>query len=1162
MICTACGAENRPGRKFCSACGAPLARACPACGAANDPGDRFCGECGAQLDPAPPAAAATEPATERRLVSILFADLVGFTARSEDQDPEEVRDLLSRYFDAARRVIERYGGTVEKFIGDAVMAVWGTPVAQEDDAERAVRAALDLVAAVPELDPRLQARAGVLTGEAAVTVGAEGQGMVAGDLVNTASRVQGAAAAGTVLVGEATKRASDAAIAYEAEGARDLKGKVEPLPLWRAVRVVAGRGGEGRSLGLEPAFVGREAEFRLVKDLFHASADEGKARLVSVIGVAGLGKSRLTWEFEKYIDGLVERVYWHRGRCLAYGEGVAYWALGEMVRMRAGILEEEPPGSAVAKLQASLAEHVSDEDERSWLEPRLAHLLGLEERTAPDREDLFSAWRLFFERLAEQQPTVLVFEDLHWADAGLLDFVEYLLEWSRNHRLFVLTLARPELMDRRPNWGTGKLSFTSVYLEPLSDDEIEELLDDLVPGLPGEVRQRIGERSEGVPLYAVETVRMLLDRELLAREGDDYRPAGPLDELEVPETLHALIAARLDGLTAEERRVLADASVLGKTFTTRALAALTGLSESELEPILASLVRKEILTRETDPRSPERGQHAFLQDLLRQVTYETLARADRKVRHLAVAEFLETGWASEEEEIVEVIAAHYLEAYRVDPEADDAPEIRTKALELLARAGERASSLAASEEAQRYFEQAAALAEDPLSQARLFERSGEMARLGGRFEEAGSRFEQAVELFEAEGRSHAAARAAARLGETLWYRGRIAEAVELMTRSFEVLRYDVPDEELATLAAMLGRLLFFTGDAELAAERIEFALEIAESVRLPGVLADALNTKALVLWRRPEEAHALLRHALELALENDLSAAALRSYTNLCDHLLDADRHDEALEAARQGLAVARKRGDRFWEWAALAHMAAPLYLLGDWDEALARGGEVPFDAIGPLALLLFPLARIYVSRGQNDEARETLASSAAAESSEDIQERTAFALAEAIVLRAEGQAEAAYRASRAVMPQREVIGRHRAAEALVEAAEAAFALGDTAQVERLLEEARQARPVELTQYLEAQIARMRGRLAAEQGDPESAGQAFKQAAALFRELATPFWLAVTQVEEGDWLSAQGRSDDAAPLLGEAREIFERLRARPWLERVARLAAPEPVEAT
>ena len=344
MHCDACGNRNASGAKFCSECGVALAQTCPSCSSPLAAGAKFCSECGAdvammQQEVVTPTNAA--PVAERRLVSVLFADLVGFTTASEGRDAEDTRELLTRYFDTSRTIIERYGGTVEKFIGDAVMAVWGAPAANEDDAERAVRAALELVAAVPGLDPALRARAGVLTGEAAVTLDATDQGMVAGDLVNTASRIQSAAEPGTVLVGEATRRASEAAISFADAGGHELKGKAEPVQLSRAIRVAAQRRGEGRAVGLEAPFVGRDGELRLVKDLFHASVDQSRARLVSVIGVAGIGKSRLSWEFEKYIDGVTADIWWHRGRCLSYGEGVAFWALAEMVRGRAKILEDE-----------------------------------------------------------------------------------------------------------------------------------------------------------------------------------------------------------------------------------------------------------------------------------------------------------------------------------------------------------------------------------------------------------------------------------------------------------------------------------------------------------------------------------------------------------------------------------------------------------------------------------------------------------------------------------------------------------------------------------------------------------------------------------------------------------------------------------------------------
>ena len=506
VACSSCGGENPLGSRFCNRCGGRLAAQCTSCGAANVPDAAFCNQCGAQLGGGPDATAApiaasvagaspTAAAAERRLVSILFADLVGFTTLSEGRDPEETRELLSRYFEVAREIVERYAGTVEKFIGDAVMAVWGTPTAQEDDAERAVRAALDLVAAVEQLGPGIAARAGVLTGEAAVTLGAKGQGMVAGDPVNTASRLQSAAAPGSVLVAESTMHAASRAIAFEAAGEHVLKGKAAPVPAWRAVRVVAERGGRGRTETLEAPFVGRDEELRLLKDLLHATSREGRARLVSVIGPGGIGKTRLSWELNKYVDGLAESVWWHVGRSPAYGEGISFWALGEMVRRRCGLAETDDEPTTRAAVAATVAEHVADETERRWIGGALLTLLGVGAATTAPAE-LFGAWRAFFERLADTGTVALVFEDFNYADAGLIDFVDHLLEWSRNRPIYVVTLARPDLLERRTDWH-AKRNFTAVTLEPLPDAAMRQLLDGLVPGLPAAAADAIVARADG-----------------------------------------------------------------------------------------------------------------------------------------------------------------------------------------------------------------------------------------------------------------------------------------------------------------------------------------------------------------------------------------------------------------------------------------------------------------------------------------------------------------------------------------------------------------------------------------------------------------------------------------------------------------------------------------
>jgi predicted ATPase/class 3 adenylate cyclase len=1105
----------------------------------------------------PPQAVDNPPVSERRLVSLLFADLVGFTSLSEARDPEAVRELLSRYFETCRRLVELYGGTVEKFIGDAVMAVWGTPVATEDDAERAVRAALDLVAAVSALGdeigaPELRARAGVLTGEAAVNLAAIGEGMVAGDLVNTASRVQSVAEPGTVLVGEATRRATERAIVYEAAGEHELKGKAEPVPVWRALRVVSGVRGQLKSEGLEAPFVGRDRELRQIKDLFHVAADERRAQLVSVTGIAGIGKSRLAWEFYKYIDGLADTAYWHRGRCLAYGEGVTYWALADMVRMRCLIAEDDDPQTALKKLRAALEEHILDADERRFVEPRLAQLLAIGEHETRERQDLFAAWRLFFERLAETYPTVLAFEDMQWADASLLDFVEYLLEWSRNHPIFVVTLARPELLERRPTWGAGHRNFTSLYLEPLSESAMEELLAGLVPGLPAPLREQILGRAEGVPLYAVETVRMLLDRGLLVEDGSSYRVAGEIESLEVPETLHALVAARLDGLSADERRLLQDASVLGKTFTPAALAALTGVEGGRLEELLTTLVRREVLGLQSDPRSPEQGQYGFLQDLLRHVAYETLPKRERREKHLAAADLLSN--ALSEEEIGEVVAAHLVDAYRLDPEADDATDLRARACAALLRSGERAASVGASVEAMRYFEQGAELCAAPADEAAAFSRAGEMALAAGETEHAMSDFGRAAALYGQSGDTHAAARVAASLALAEQRIGRLEEAIERMEGAYRAIGEDGADADLAFLLTRLASAYVFLGNLERATELNERAFDMAEALGLPETVGEAAITKGFIVsGTRPSEARAMFQLALGIATERESHDEATRTIANLSDLALQRDRYGESLAYLEQAAELARKVGQRIREWFAVSEMTYALTMLGRWDEALARLEDLPTDRLGSDHNLLSPASgplELYLHRGQLDEARELLGRFAAWEHTEDVQVRGCYQAALSALRLAEGNARKGLVAGEAAFATRDALGiaAQNAKLGFLHGVDAALALGERTKADELLA-AVEEQPIGLRPpFLDALTHRFRALLA---GDDPSADRLFTSAAAQLRGLELPFYLAVVRLEHAEWLAAQGRYDDAETLLAEADEIFGRLQATPWLERVS-----------
>ena len=955
MVCSSCHTENESSRKFCRECGQRLAVVCPSCGAPNAADDKFCGECGTPIAaalPRSPDSPAAEPSgptaggggTERRLVTVLFADLVGSTSFAEGRDPEDVRAMLGQYFDAASEAVERHGGTVEKFIGDAVMAVWGTPVAHEDDAERAVRSALDVVDRVAALGVQLgvplQARVGVLTGEAVATVGAVDQGLVAGDMVNTAARLQSTADPGTVLVGEGTFRAASEAIAFAPIEALTLKGKRDPVPAWQALRVVSEVGGSGRGSAPEPPFVGRDEELRLAKELLHATGRECRPRLLAVTGVAGIGKSRLVWELLKYVDGLTEPVYWHQGRCPAYGEGVTFWAFAEMVRGRAGIAETDDEATARKRLSACLAELVADDEERAWMLPRLGHLLGLDPAPPGGRDELFGAWRRFVERVADRGTTVLVFEDLHWGDPGLLDFVESLLAWSRTSPVLVVSLARPELSERRPNWGAAVRATSGLHLDPLPDDDIRLLVTGYVEGLSDDDQQRVVGRAEGIPLYAVETVRMLADRGFLEQAGSVYHVVSDLAlTMDVPETLHALVAARLDGLPDDERSLVLDAAVTGHSFTLEAVCAVSGRTPEDVEPRLRALVGKEVLDQNVDPRSAERGQFHFVQSVIQEVAYSTLSKPSRRAKHLACANwFADLG----DEELAGIVASHFLDAYRAEPSATDAEEVADQAREWLRVAADRAFSLGSPETAFEYAVQALTLATTPEERATLHSTAAQSARYTGRLELAWEHYAAASDAYQLLGDPQTEGLMLAQSIATIEGDAR----VDLLRRLEDVNdRLTEPGSAKVFVLAALSDAASSDGRREPAVRWSEDALVLAQLIHDDDALSAAARARAFALFNadRQFEAVLLTEGVMSMARRSG-SAQAQVGAVMQGGVILATGEPRRAMSAFLEAAAIAARAGIKPGQVMGLGNAAETAIDLGELDvaaRALAEADEI-----------------------------------------------------------------------------------------------------------------------------------------------------------------------------------------------------------------------------
>jgi class 3 adenylate cyclase/tetratricopeptide (TPR) repeat protein len=1087
---------------------------------------------------------------ERRMVSVLFADLVGFTRIAEGRDPEETRELLARYFETAREIIERYAGSVEKFIGDAVMAVWGSPVAQEDDAERAVRAALDLVAAIPSLGPGIEARAGVLTGEAVVTLGASNQGMVAGDLVNTASRLQAAAAPGSVLVGETTRRTAGPAIAFEPAGEQVLKGKSLPVPAFRALRVVAELGGRNRSETLEAPFVGRDDELRLLKDLFHATTREGRARLVSVIGPAGIGKTRLAWEFSKYIDGLAEAVWWHVGRSPAYGEGISFWALGEMIRGRCGLLETDDETTTRAQVAAMLREHLPDEAERRWVEGAVLALLGVGGATTASAE-LFGAWRTLFERLSLSGTVALVFEDFNNADPGLIDFVDHLLEWSRGHPIYVLTLARPELLERRPDWH-AKRNFASVSLEPLTDAAILELLGGLVPGLPESAVRSIVARADGMPLYAVETVRMLLAEGKLELREERYVPVGDLADLAVPATLTSLIASRLDGLDAADRALVQDAAVLGQSFTRAGLAAVSGVAEDRLEPHLRALVRREILTQTVDPRSPELGRFSFVQGLIREVAYNTLARADRRARHLAAARFFETLGS---DELAGALAGHYLDAHRNASPGADAEALAGQARVALRAAAERAISLGSYEQAARFCEEALTVTEDPGVRADLLERAGSSWSKAAHHEAGSARLREAIDLHSAAGDRRATARAIASLARSLVSAHQTDDARALLEHAVDEFADLEGEPEGVALRVVFARAAMAGEHYAQAVALADEALAVGERLDLPQLVAQALMARgaALETLGRPYEGSATIRAGIELAEANGASEDAL---IGRVAHMASTGAGDPvaALEMGRAGLVEARRLGERARAIAFAGNAADAARWTGDWSLALVElDSFLEGDLDGEDRIWLIETELVLRAwRGEHIEVQAAELRDLYGRVAPDWREvgrsdmEACLRLADGRLAEARAAAHELARLSPLNAPTAFVVAARAAvwardAAALREDLDAMDAIGLRGPVMRLRQSA------------------FRAGLAALEGRPSEARALYAEAYRGLLDRGISFEAALVAI---DMATVLGSDDpDAVTVMADARLVLERLGALPFLERLDAVERLDPEEA-
>jgi class 3 adenylate cyclase/tetratricopeptide (TPR) repeat protein len=965
-------------------------RTCPRCGEENAERARFCSNCGE------PLAEAEQRRRERKYATALFADLVGSTSLAESEDPEIVQSVVGRAFDRLTEEISRYEGLLEKFMGDAVLAVFGVPRAHEDDAERAVRAALEMQAVLSELNrgfaaegrPQLAMRIGIESGEVLVDqdrVSGTRDRMLTGDAVNVAARLQGAAEPGHVFVGPATFAATKDVIEYRELPPLELKGKAERVPAWQVLRVRAKQRGERPQLGIEAGLVGRDEELAVLKQTLQRVSNEGRPALVTVVGPAGVGKSRLVRELERYVEGLPETFYWRRGRCLAYGNA-SYSAVADAVKAQCEILEDDPAEVAVHKVETAVEELFGD----AAVAPQICALVGAGEAGSFSREELFDAWRRFAERMASRYPLTLVLEDIHWADTGLLDFIEHVADWAQGPILLV-TLARPELFDARPSWGGGKRNATSIYLEPLSEPESESMLADLLPGaVPPELARTIAERSEGNPLYVEEIVRKLIDDGVLrATAASRWEVAKPVDDVELPRSIQALIAARIDVLPDDEKIVLQDASVVGRVFWAGAVATLADRGAGEVRDALGRLRVKELVVPIDPPSFSDELEFAFRHALIRDGAYDSLPKALRADKHVQVARWAERRAGDRAEENAALIATHELEALGYLDELGvtgaDRDDLARDAYRWARAAGDREATLWLPLEAARWYRHALRLGagiDAPAVERAPIGRA--LVRMSFGIEPSEVTVEAcrtSIALCAEAGDDLGAGWSTAWLALALFLQGKEDDARRSADEAVVRLEPHGDTAELAEAVRIRGQFLWRLGELEAAEVDSRRAAGIAERVGAIEIRAAAVQDLAIELSfsGRTDEAMTTIEEAFRLAKEAGDRANLQRAYNNFAAQLASvATDLPRAKAIAEEGVEMARRIGGGGW----LAWIEGSLgeieLLRGDLDaaEPLLRASLDDAQASGdePLtAMRHVVLAAVRLQRGAFDEAAAEL---------------------------------------------------------------------------------------------------------------------------------------------------------------------------------------------